>query len=86
MLNNSNDVSYFAVLIDSYRFALGDFNIVDTFGESDYMVLFWIIFFIGTVIQMLIILNMVIAVMGSAFEEVNSTNEANVYKAKLTCL
>lgn len=50
------------------------------------MIVFWIVFVFGTVIQLLIILNMVIAVMSTAFDEVTQTNTANIYKAKLQCL
>jgi len=87
MLNNPmNEATYFGVLMDSYRFALGDFNIVDAFGQNQNVVVFWLVFFIGTVVQVLIILNMVIAVMSNVFSEVSATNEANIYKAKLLCL
>jgi hypothetical protein len=43
-------------------------------------------FFIGTIVQILIILNMVVAVMSSSFDEVSATNEANIFKAKLRCI
>ena len=78
--------NFFIVAIDSYRFALGDFNIVDTFETSPNKIVFWIMFFIGTIVQILIILNMVVAVMSSSFDEVSATNEANIFKAKLRCI
>jgi hypothetical protein len=79
-------VAFPMMLMDAYRLALGDFNILGDFENPVNKVAFWIIFFVGTLIQMLIILNMVIAVMSSAFDEVNATNEANIFKAKLECL
>ena len=51
--------------------ALGDFEIRDEFmGNTDNIFVFWMIFFIGTLISLLIILNMVIAVMGGTFNRV----------------
>ena len=55
-------------------------------GDALNNVVYWIIFMVGTVIQLLVILNMVIAVMSNAFDEVTATDNANIYKAKLQCL
>jgi len=87
-MNNEDgeEQNFFLVAIDSYRFALGDFNVVDTFESSPNKIVFWIMFFIGTIVQILIILNMVVAVMSSSFDEVSATNEANIMKAKLRCI
>jgi hypothetical protein len=50
-MNNPDDKpSFFIVAIDSYRFALGDFNITGTFESSPNTVVFWLIFFIGTIV------------------------------------
>ena len=58
-------------MIDSYRLSLGDFWIAENFvGNTDYILIFWCIFFIATLISLLIILNMVIAVMGGTFGRV----------------
>ena len=46
--------------------------------------MFWILFFVSTLISLLIILNMVIAVMSSTFERVESDTEAYIYRAKLS--
>ena len=56
-------------LINSYRLALGDFEIVgDNFTVySDNVIIFWLIFCVGTLVSLLIILNMVIAIMGGTF-------------------
>ena len=86
-MNNPEDsANFFLVAIDSYRFALGDFNITGTFEQTPNTIVFWLIFFIGTIVQILIILNMVIAVMSNSFAEVSATNEENIFKAKLQCL
>ena len=58
------------ILMDSYRLALGDFEWTEKFvgnTNGNQIMVFWIVFFLGTLISLLIILNMVIAVMGSAF-------------------
>ena len=45
--------------------------------------LFWIIFFLCTIISMLIILNMVIAVMSASFERISGENDAHILKGKV---
>ena len=58
--------------IDSYRLSIGDFEVAGSFVENTkYIIVFWIIFFMGTLISLLVILNMVVALMGSTFERVN---------------
>jgi len=65
----SDDLSGFMMaLINSYRLSLGDFNIID--NQSEREVIFWILFILGTIISMLVLLNMVIAVMSEAFTKV----------------
>ena len=74
------------MLIDSYRLALGDFEITGNFMdnmEGNQILVFWLVFFVGTLISLLIILNMVIAVMGSAFEKVDEENMNHIYRSKL---
>lgn len=83
---NGANFSYFASLIMSYRFALGDFAVTDSFSGAPNQIVFWLIFFIGSVIQLLIILNMVVAVMSATFDEVTLSNEANIYKSKLSAI
>lgn len=64
-------------MIDSYRLSLGDFEIAENFvGNTDNVIIFWIVFFLGTLIAMLVILNMVIAIMGGTFGRVESQQEA----------
>ena len=86
---NSDTTSYvgflgfFMAFIDSYRLALGDFSITAIFEDNPNIYIFWLIFCLTTFISLLIILNMVIAVMSSAFEKVEESNEAHILKEKL---
>ena len=82
---------FFMCMIDSYRLALGDFEVVGNFfgdegNNSEFKVIFWFIFFVGTLVSLLIILNMVIAVMGATFERVDSDTEAHIYRTRLTSI
>ena len=90
LINSDNEPlerpDYFTILINSYRLALGDFNIENDFATSPNSIVFWLMFFINTVVMLLIMLNMVVAVMSAAFDEVSATNEANIYKAKLQAI
>ena len=54
---------FLSILLNSYRFALGDFNILSYFETQANPFMFWFIFVISTLIQILIMLNMLIAVM-----------------------
>ena len=57
--------------VDSYMLALGEFKIAENFTDNSHNILvFWFIFFAGTILTLLIILNMVIALMSSTFERV----------------
>ena len=74
---NSNEAKYAGLsgfglcLVDSYRLALGDFDITVSFVDNtEEIFLFWFIFFISTLVALLLILNMVIAVMGNTFSRV----------------
>ena len=44
---------------------------------------FWTVFLLGTVMSLLILLNMVISIMGGAFEEINNNEEAEICMSKL---
>jgi len=50
------------------------------------IIVFWLAFFLSTLIALLIILNMVIAVMGSAFERVEAEMSSHIYRSKLTLI
>ena len=70
--------------VDSYRLALGDFEITENFVEnSNNIFMFWIVFFAGTILTLLIILNMVIALMSATFERVQGETQSHVLRAKL---
>ena len=80
---------WFVVFMNSYRASVaGDFPIIDDFDESNnaYKVPFYVIFFCGTLVSGIIILNMVIAIMGSTFERVEGENEAHMYREKLLAI
>ena len=72
-------------LLDSYKIALGDFAVAEDYipGSTHYYWLFQIFFLIFTVISLLIILNMVIAVMSSSFDKVQSESTAYVMMEKV---
>ena len=87
---NSNEPTYEGMdgfgrcMIDSYRLALGDFEIAESFDDNmRHEAIFWTIFFIGTLVSLLIILNMVIAVMGGTFERVQEQTEAYILRERL---
>lgn len=65
----------------SYFATLGDFTILELADANDKM--FWFVFILFTFIQLIIILNMVIAIMGAAFEEVNNVDTANIFYGRL---
>jgi hypothetical protein len=75
-------VGLIRAIIDSYRMALGDFEITTKFG-GDYEMMYWVLFFFGTFIALLIILNMVIAVMSASFAKVEEANSAHIMREKL---
>ena len=78
---------WFIVFIQSYRLALGDFEIAGDFEDnSEYMLTFWLIFIAGTMICLLIILNMIIAVMSETFTRVEEENVAHMYREKLIAI
>ena len=76
---------FFGCLMDSYRLALGDFVMTENFSDSS-QIMFWFVFFVGTLISLLIILNMVIAVMSSTFERVAAETQAQIYRTQLTLI
>ncbi len=71
--------------MDSYKLAVGDFEpIQNTFiGNTEYLWLFWLVFFLGTLLSLILLLNMVIAVMSMSLENVVNDQEALVNREKL---
>ena len=72
-------------VLASYALAVGDFEPVqDAFvGNTKYEWVFWTIFFFGTLMSLILLLNMVIAVMSMAMETVVNESEALVNKEKV---
>lgn len=64
----------------TYLATIGDFAIIEVAPKKEKV--FWFIFLTGTMFQLIIILNMVIAVMSSAFDEVVQNEEANTYTSR----
>ena len=68
----------------SYKLALGDFIIADQFMDSEEEWIFYVFFFASTILSLLVILNIVIAVMSVAFEQVTQEATARRMHQKLT--
>lgn len=94
---NSKEQSYLGIygfiesVLDSFRLSIGDSeNIGNAFteeeGTTEYLWLFQLIFIVGTVLQVLIILNMVIAVMSSTFARVEADTEAHILRERISLL
>ena len=64
--------------IFTYRMGLGDFD-TDGFNTDD-EALIWILWFINTLIILIILLNLVIAIMGDTFDRVQETQESTMLK------
>lgn len=60
----------------SYKMGLGSFD-TDGFGTDD-EALIWVLWFINTLIILIILLNLVIAIMGDTFDRVQETQEATM--------
>ena len=74
----------FYAFLDSYQMAIGDFEPVqNSFQETDFMWIFWVLFFFGTILSLVLLLNMVIAVMSMALETVVQDQTALVNREKL---
>ena len=75
---------FLQILVDSYRLALGDFEIREEFVDNtENILVFWAVFCMGSLISLLVILNMVIAVMGATFNRVAEQTESHVMRSKL---
>lgn len=68
----------FDSFIYTYRMAFGDFD-TDNFDTED-EALIWILWFINTLIVLVILLNLVIAIMGDTFDRVQETQESTMLK------
>ena len=74
-----------SLLINSYRLTLGDFEITETAFEGA-TIWHWMVFVLGSVVSLLILLNMVIAVMSGTFERVEEVSEAILWREKLIAI
>ena len=75
-----------AAVRDTYALSIGDFegtNNVFAGAMGDYEWLYWTIFFFGTVMQTVILLNMVVGIMSMRLETVTNDQEALVNREKL---
>ena len=68
--------SIFDAFIFSYKMGLGDFN-TDGFNTK-HEDLIWALWFLNTLIILIILLNLVIAIMGDTFDRVQETQEATM--------
>ena len=60
--------------IYSYRLSLGDFD-TDPFSTSNNLTLLWNLFIISSLFTAIVQLNMLVAIMGEAFNRVNAESE-----------
>ena len=67
--------SFFVAVVHSYTTALGEF---DTFEEWGFVA--WSLFFICTVFNLIVMLNLLIAIIGATYEKVKSTWELYAWK------
>ena len=76
---------FMKAILDSYVLSIGDFEPIQNVfvDNSEYEYLFWLIFFLGTLMSLIILLNMVIAVMSMSLENVVNDQEALVNREKL---
>ena len=63
-----------------YRMALGDFDFGDFEGEALTMYYLWFLFFLCTMFNMIIMLNLLIAIISESFAAVNATQEQTSYQ------
>lgn len=82
------DVPYNSVLKSmryTYRLALGDFGVDDynLGGDEHYL---WALFFLGSFFLSIVLLNMLIAIMGTTFSRVEGTAEANMLRERLSLI
>jgi len=75
------------IFIASYFLSVGDFGITEDWGFKGIVnIMRWALFFFFTIIQLLVLLNMVIAVMSSSFERVSESNDEQILREKLSIM
>jgi len=73
--------SYLEALINAYLLALGDFS-YGSFDESGNSELSWTVFFFATMLNCVVMLNLLIAIVSETFAEVLSNKDENSYREK----
>eukprot|EP00351_Strombidinopsis_sp_SopsisLIS2011_P001581 CAMPEP_0116871620 /NCGR_PEP_ID=MMETSP0463-20121206/2070_1 /TAXON_ID=181622 /ORGANISM="Strombidinopsis sp, Strain SopsisLIS2011" /LENGTH=85 /DNA_ID=CAMNT_0004510423 /DNA_START=5001 /DNA_END=5258 /DNA_ORIENTATION=+ len=69
-----------------YRFALGDFDGILNYSAKENDFLYWVLFVGGTILMMIILLNMIIAVMSISYETIIEECDAYLVREKLSIL
>ena len=77
--NGFIDNWFYKAFIFSYRLGLGDFDTEGFEGRSDEM-LIWVLWFVNTIIILIVLLNLLIAIMGDTFDRVQETAENSMLK------
>lgn len=82
--------SFWYCFILTHRFALGDFEILEEDNlvvDEDFIMLtevIWIAYFFGSLVFVLVLINMVIAIMADAQARVTTKQYSELYRAKLS--
>ena len=64
-------------LMDMYFIALGEFASMANYSKGHNSIIAWIMFILATLIMLVVFMNMLIAIMGDTFGNVQSTQEEN---------
>jgi len=77
---------FFYAILHSYKFSIGDFEAIanDFEDTTQYIWLYGIVFVIGSIMTLIILLNMVIAIMSMSLENAIVSHDALVNRERLT--
>eukprot|EP00352_Strombidinopsis_acuminata_P001409 CAMPEP_0176348630 /NCGR_PEP_ID=MMETSP0126-20121128/8021_1 /TAXON_ID=141414 ORGANISM="Strombidinopsis acuminatum, Strain SPMC142" /NCGR_SAMPLE_ID=MMETSP0126 /ASSEMBLY_ACC=CAM_ASM_000229 /LENGTH=212 /DNA_ID=CAMNT_0017697541 /DNA_START=751 /DNA_END=1389 /DNA_ORIENTATION=- len=78
--------NFFPALMNVYYLALGDFENTLNYTASKDSILYWLLFFFGTIFMMIILLNMIIAVMSISYEGIIEESDAVLVREKLNLM
>jgi hypothetical protein len=78
--------SYPRSIIDSYLVALGDFGMPPDFDASPNRLISWFIFGIATMLNCIVMLNLLIAIVSETFAEVHGEKDQNSYLQKVNLI
>lgn len=81
-----NPPDFFPALMNVYYLALGDFDNTLDYEAHNGSVLYWLLFFFGTIFMMIILLNMIIAVMSISYEGIIEESDAVLVREKLNLM